>query len=42
VQIVALLELAAERSGEQRCDCGLSRSGDPHDHNNHWLSDRVR
>src|ERR1700730_7620362 len=42
VQIIALLELAAERGREQGRDCGFAGSGDAHDNGDHWPRDGVR
>src|SRR3984893_523883 len=42
VQIIALLELAAERGREQGRDCGFAGSGDAHDNGDHRPGDGVR
>src|ERR1700730_4472188 len=42
VQIIALLELAAERGCEQGRDCGFAGSGDARDNGDHWPGDGVR
>jgi hypothetical protein len=42
VQIIALLELAAERGREQGRDCGFAGSGDAHANGDHWSGDGVR
>jgi hypothetical protein len=42
VQVVAFLEMAAQRAGEQRRDGAFAGSGDTHHHDDHRLGDGVR